>query len=269
MIENTKLYILLIIFYIISGLVGLLFFEINWYHVFVVWLFYAIGNGTIGHRYFAHKSFKVSLTMHWLMGLWCTLCAYSPLHYWQVQHLHHHRNADNKRDLHSPKNGLLRAFIFWPLNSKRIEEVFRERNSLVILARAFQDETVKFFSKYFFLVNVLALLILAIIDYHLIFTVFGVAYIIEQIRLGLVNTVTHIPDLLGNYINHANVGSDLSQNNWILGLITLGFAWHNNHHANPKQLILTERWWEIDIEGYVGWLFSLTARDSKYNNVEI
>jgi len=116
---------------------------------------------------------------------------------------------------------------------------------------------------------VLALLILAIIDYHLIFTVFGVAYIIEQIRLGLVNTVTHIPDLLGNYINHANVGSDLSQNNWILGLITLGFAWHNNHHANPKQLILTERWWEIDIEGYVGWLFSLTARDSKYNNVEI
>jgi stearoyl-CoA desaturase (delta-9 desaturase) len=269
MIENTKLYILLIIFYIISGLVGLLFFEINWYHVFVVWLFYAIGNGTIGHRYFAHKSFKVSLTMHWLMGLWCTLCAYSPLHYWQVQHLHHHRNADNKRDLHSPKNGLLRAFIFWPLNSKRIEEVFRERNSLVILARAFQDETVKFFSKYFFLVNVLALLILAIIDYHLIFTVFGVAYIIEQIRLGLVNTVTHTPDLLGNYINHANVGSDLSQNNWILGLITLGFAWHNNHHANPKQLILTERWWEIDIEGYVGWLFSLTDRDSKYNNVEI
>lgn len=260
MIKNTRLYIVLILFYIFSGLAGLLFFDINWYFVFVAWLFYAIGNGTIGHRYFAHKSFEVSKPMHWLLGLWCTLCAYSPLHYWQVQHLHHHRNADNERDLHSPRNGLLKAFIFWPLSAKRIEDVFRERNSLVILARAFQDRSVKFFSEYFFIINVTALIIVATIDYHVIFSVLGIAYVIEQIRLGIVNTVTHIPSLFGNYINHDHVGTDRSQNNWILGFITLGFAWHNNHHADPKKLILTERWWEIDIEGCVGWVLSLSSK---------
>lgn len=260
MIKNTQLYIVLILFYILSGLAGLVFYDITWYHVAAAWVFYAIGNGTIGHRYFAHKSFEVSKPMHWLLGLWCTLCAYSPLHYWQVQHLHHHRNADNEKDLHSPKNGLLRAFVFWPLSSDRIEEVFKERNSLVILARAFQDQSVKFFSEYFFVINVLALIVVATIDYHVIFSVLGVAYIIEQIRIGLVNTVTHIPALPGNYINHVQSGTDLSQNNWILGLVTLGFAWHNNHHANPKKLILTERWWEIDIEGYVGWVLSQTKK---------
>lgn len=260
MIENTKLYIVLILFYIASGIVGLVAFDINWWYVFVAWLFYAIGNGTIGHRYFAHKSFEVAKPVHWLLGLWCTLCAYSPLHYWQVQHLHHHRNTDTEKDLHAPRNGLLRAFIFWPLSTKRIEDVFRERNSLVVLARAFKDPSVKFLSSYFFLINLVALLIVAYFDYSLIFSVLGIAYIIEQARLGIVNTITHIPHLPGNYINHNTVGEDCSQNNWLLGFITLGFAWHNNHHADPKKLILTERWWEIDIEGYVGWLLSLTKK---------
>jgi fatty-acid desaturase len=44
-----------------------------------------------------------------------------------------------------------------------------------------------------------------------------------------------------------------------LGWLGMGFGWHNNHHAHPGKLILTERWWEIDIEGYVGWVLSLTA----------
>jgi len=260
MIENTKLYIVLILFYIIAGVVGLTVFEINWVHVSFAWLFYAIGNGTIGHRYFAHKSFDVAAPVHWLLGVWCTLCAYSPLHYWQVQHLHHHRNTDTEKDLHSPRNGLLRAFIFWPLSTKRIEEVFRERNSLVVLARAFKDPSVKFLSSYFFIINVAALLIIAYFDYTVIFSVLGIAYIIEQARLGVVNTITHIPNLPANYSNHETAGEDRSQNNWLLGFITLGFAWHNNHHANPKKLILTEKWWEIDIEGYVGWLLSLTSK---------
>lgn len=260
MINNTKLYIVLIVFYSLAGLIGLAVFDINWQHVFAAWLFYAIGNGTIGHRYFAHKSFEVATPMHWLLGLWCTLCAYSPLHYWQVQHLHHHRNADNEKDLHSPRNGLLKAFIFWPLSSQRIEDVFRERSSLVILARSFKDPSVKFFSEYFFVVNLVALLAVASVDYTMIFSVLGIAYLLEQVRLGLVNTVTHIPGLPGNYINHEQAGTDQSQNNWLLGFVTLGFAWHNNHHANPKQLVLTEHWWEIDIEGYVGWLLSLTNK---------
>lgn len=260
MINNTKLYIVLIVFYSLAGLIGLAVFDINWQHVFAAWLFYAIGNGTIGHRYFAHKSFDVATPVHWLLGLWCTLCAYSPLHYWQVQHLHHHRNADNEKDLHSPKNGLLKAFIFWPLSSQRIEDVFRERSSLVILARSFKDPSVKFFSEYFFVVNLAAMLVVSSVDYTMIFSVLGIAYLIEQIRLGIVNTVTHIPGLPGNYVNHEQAGTDQSQNNWLLGLVTLGFAWHNNHHANPKQLVLTEHWWEIDIEGYVGWLLSLTNK---------
>lgn len=258
--QNTRLYIILILFWITAGIVGLIWFEPQWGWIAVAWIFYALGNGTVGHRYFAHGSFAVSQPVHWILAMWCTVCAYAPLHYWKVQHLHHHRNADNEQDLHAPRNGIWRAFLLWPFSINRLEAVFRERNSLVILARALRDPVVARFSSDFFLINLIFIIGLAIYDLSVIFEIFGVAYVIEQLRLGLINTVTHLSNMPGNYINHQHTGSDNSQNNWILGLITLGFAWHNNHHANPKQLILTERWWEIDIEGYVGWLLSLTSK---------
>jgi stearoyl-CoA desaturase (delta-9 desaturase) len=133
------------------------------------------------------------------------------------------------------------------------------------LAKALKDPVISFFSRRFFAINVIFLLVVMLLEPLWLLEILGVAYLIEQIRLGLINTVTHLPSWPGNYINHQHSGTDQSQNNWILGMITLGFAWHNNHHASPAKLILTERWWEIDIEGYVGWLFSLSAKQESKN----
>jgi fatty-acid desaturase len=42
-----------------------------------------------------------------------------------------------------------------------------------------------------------------------------------------------------------------SRNVWWLAPIALGDQWHNNHHANPRAAVLTERWWQIDPSGLV------------------
>lgn len=256
MMTQSRLYVVVIVVWIFAGLTGLIFAEPQWSMVIVAWLFYALGNGTVSHRYFAHGSFEVGRWMHWTLALWSTLCAYAPLHYWKVQHLHHHRNSDNEHDLHAPRNGFFRSFLLWPFSAQRLNTVFKERSSLVILARAMRDPAVSFFSRNFFTLNFTWIVVLMLIMPSLIFEVLGVAYLIEQVRLGLINTITHTPSIPGNYTNYPNVGSDKSQNNWLLGLISLGFAWHNNHHANPQRLILTQHWWEIDIEGYAGWAIS-------------
>jgi len=36
----------------------------------------------------------------------------------------------------------------------------------------------------------------------------------------------------------------------------LGFGWHNNHHHNPRELINSHRWWEVDVEGQIAKLIS-------------
>lgn len=76
------------------------------------------------------------------------------------------------------------------------------------------------------------------------------AYCIDFLRLGAVNYWCH----RSGYRNHET--EDATTNNLILGWLGMGFGWHNNHHAQPGKLILTERWWEIDIEGYIGWLLT-------------
>ena len=231
--------------YVALGVIGL-FYMSAW--TVPVWLFFAIGNGTVGHRYFAHSNFTVSRPMHWVLAAWATISAYSPVSYWQVQHRHHHRHTDSSEDIHSPNNGLLMALAGWPFSSSRIQSVFTDRASLVTHAKAMRDPAIKFFSQYMVPFNLCLLLIVAFLSTDVLFAM-GTAFLFEQARLGLVNTVCHIK-LPGNYRNHAT--DESSQNNLLIGILGLGFGWHNNHHADPSRLVLTERWWEIDIEGYVG-----------------
>ena len=48
-----------------------------------------------------------------------------------------------------------------------------------------------------------------------------------------------------------------SRNNVILGHLTFGLGWHNNHHANPRQLDNQIRWWEFDLEANIAKLLNL------------
>jgi fatty-acid desaturase len=95
--------------------------------------------------------------------------------------------------------------------------------------------------------------VLVLID-PVLLTMYAAAYAIDFARLGLVNWFCH----RGGYRNFDT--KDQSTNNLVLGWLGMGFGWHNNHHANPGKLILTEKWWELDVEGYIGWMLGKTAK---------
>jgi stearoyl-CoA desaturase (delta-9 desaturase) len=40
---------------------------------------------------------------------------------------------------------------------------------------------------------------------------------------------------------------DESRNNWLVGLLSNGEGWHNNHHAEPRCAAHGQRWWELDV----------------------
>jgi stearoyl-CoA desaturase (delta-9 desaturase) len=256
---NTRNLIFFNVFYSLLGLFGLVYYGLSW-EVFVVWLLFAFGNGTIGHRYFAHSQFSVGKIRHWLFAFWCTISAYSTISYWQVQHRHHHRHSDDEKDIHSPKNGLLMSLFGWPYSKKRIESVFHERASSVNYARSMKDPAIKFTSENFIPINILFLLTLYFVDVNLVLAA-GIAFVFEHLRLGAVNAMLHIDGIPGNYRNHET--KDRSQNNILLGLLSLGFGWHNNHHADASKLILTEKFWEIDLEGYLGKILSFSLKEEK------
>jgi stearoyl-CoA desaturase (delta-9 desaturase) len=59
-----------------------------------------------------------------------------------------------------------------------------------------------------------------------------------------------------NTINHKygyrNIKtSDNSVNNIILGYLSSGEGWHNNHHATPSNPKFGKKWWEFDLGYYI------------------
>ena len=107
-----------------------------------------------------------------------------------------------------------------------------------------RDTFYNFFHKYHYWIIYTFCIILAVID-PLLVCIYALAYCLDFLRLGTVNYFCH----RYGYRNHNT--DDQSTNNIVVGLLTLGFGWHNNHHASPGKLILTERWWEIDLISYV------------------
>ncbi len=55
-----------------------------------------------------------------------------------------------------------------------------------------------------------------------------------------INSVTHV----WGYRNYET--DEDSRNNLVVGLISNGEGWHNNHHADPRSARHGHRWWEID-----------------------
>lgn len=254
---RENLLVLFVCVYTCIGLYCLLFGNWNFTPLFLFFLFLALGNGTVAHRYFAHKSFKVSALFHSLLVIWATLTAYSPLAYWIVQHRHHHNYTDKPEDTHSPYNGFFHSFFLWTIDKKIIKSIFNIRANVLAYATIRKDPWIRFFDDHYLIVNILFVTCLYFVSSQLAVAYFA-AFSLEQIRLGILNTVHHMPRFPLNYQNH-NLDNDKSQNNYITGLLTLGFGWHNNHHNQPSKLILTEKWWELDIEGLVGWLLSLSS----------
>lgn len=236
--------------YVILGLFSL--YLVSWNYLLLGYVFVAVCNGVAAHRYFSHDQFEVNSFGRLILGLMATIGMYSPINYWIVQHKHHHRYSDKAEDLHSPVKGLLHASLLWPFKANVIQSAFSDKASGLLLARANRDKVIKFYSQYFVPINVLFLFLLFLIDNMIAFAYLG-GCILDYFRIGLINSICHL-DIPGNYKNHNT--NDSSRNSLILGLITLGFGWHNNHHNDGKKLILTERWWEVDIEGYIGYLFS-------------
>lgn len=65
-----------------------------------------------------------------------------------------------------------------------------------------------------------------------------------------VNSVTH----RWGYQNYKT--NENSRNNVLVGLLSNGEGWHNNHHAQPRAAAHGHKWWEFDVTYITIWLLA-------------
>jgi stearoyl-CoA desaturase (delta-9 desaturase) len=212
----------------------------QWYWLvigFVCFLWTGIvGVNVALHRYYSHQAFKTTPFREWILLLSSIPTSLGSPAMWCSVHRLHHTTSDTAKDPHNPKNGILKTwFVVWPRLAipKRFLEPFLTTPAL------------NFVHNNYFLINFAILILLSLIDIRLA----GFVYALPAIGcFHGASAIGVLPHLQGKWqLGYRRYDvKDLSHNNWLAAILSLGEGWHNNHHANPGRWWQGETWWEID-----------------------
>lgn len=215
------------------------------YWTLIGWLLVGpIGVGIGFHRLLAHRSFECrSWIRSSLIALGFLSGQGSPLA-WAALHRHHHENADQELDLHSPRKGWWTAYTEWQLFDQPIKQSVAIPRDLVsekwlcILHR----NSLKIFWLVFFAV--------ALLKWQAALFLIALPAVLYAHQVNCVDVICHMPRM--GYRNFDT--PDDSCNHLLLGYLTLGVGFHNNHHAEPSNWFFQKRWFEFDLGGYLTFL---------------
>jgi stearoyl-CoA desaturase (delta-9 desaturase) len=156
---------------------------------------------------------------------------------------YHHRYSDTDLDFHTPKKGLLYAFVGWTsqitenntnLNFKYAGSLLRKPNHI-------------WFHRHSLTILWSIPIGVSLIDWKLSLMMFCLPTALSLLQDNSVNILGHLKAGIGYRNFNTN---DNSQNNMILGYLGWGQGWHNNHHYRPDSFdfgrSISGHWWEWD-----------------------
>jgi stearoyl-CoA desaturase (Delta-9 desaturase) len=236
---------------------------LHWRDIAVFAILYLVtGLGvTVGfHRLFTHRSFA---TKPWMRGIFAAMGSMAiegPVISWVADHRKHHAFADQPGDPHSPHvdhgvgwrgalRGLLHAHMGWLFI--HTQRGARKRYAPDLVA----DPVVSWVDRTFVFWAVgglgaafgLGWLIGGTLTAALTGLLWGGA-----VRILVLHHVTYSINSLCHFFGRKRFDTgDESRNLAWLSFLSLGEAWHNNHHAFPTSAAHGMRWWELDLSSLV------------------
>jgi len=197
----------------------------------------SIGVSVVYHRYFAHRTYRTSRTVQFLMGLYGSLTVMGGPLWWAQTHREHHQRADTPDDLHSPRfHGFCYSHCGWFL-----DEAHRDVDLAKIpdLARFPELVVLQRWD------GVLKLIYIGCCYWWFgwVGVVWGF-FLPTVIVLHMIHWIQSVSHSIGGYRRYPT--ADNSRNHWLFGLVSLGEGFHHNHHCFPDSARLGMRWWEFD-----------------------
>jgi stearoyl-CoA desaturase (delta-9 desaturase) len=205
-------------------------------------LYVGIGISVTFHRHLCHRSYK---THPWIVKLGTLLGTFSNTGsslVWVAIHMNHHRFSDTDKDPHSPRHQGVKTFALeYDLDTSKVRWKMKH---------LIGDPFHMFLHKYYFgVIAAWSLFLYLVGGAYLMIFLHWFPMIISGVMSNIVNYVGHKKDWPGGYRRYDL--RDDSVNNVIMAIPSWGETLHNNHHKRPYSWTHSERWWEIDIGGYI------------------
>ncbi len=232
--------------------------------------------GTLGinigfHRLLTHRGFACPRWLERFLTLLGVCCWQGSPMNWVSVHRMHHQYSDEPEDPHSPKVSFFWSHMGWFMI---IDPTIWNMNTYDRYARdLLRDRFFKSFERtrrwrlvqfihwsIFFLGGLLTgglmtetwVGALQLGLSCLIWGVFVRTVLVWHITWSI-NSLTH----MWGYRNYDT--RDHSKNNFLIGIISNGEGWHNNHHAQPRSAAHGVRWFELDVSYLTIRLLSLVG----------
>jgi stearoyl-CoA desaturase (delta-9 desaturase) len=231
---------------------------LHWHDVLVLVVTYLLsGIGiTVGyHRLFTHRSFKTTRAVRAVLAVLGAMAIEGSVIEWVSTHRKHHAFSDRPGDPHSPHVdhapgwrgavlGLVHAHVGWMFRGKDMANPRRYAKDLLA------DRDLRFISATFPLWVVVGLAVPFALGVALTGSVIGGLTGLlwgGAVRVFLVHHMTFSINSLCHFFGRRTFPTgDESRNLAWLAPITLGEAWHNNHHAFPTSARHGLGRWQLD-----------------------
>ncbi len=224
-----------------------------------LYVFGTLGINLCYHRLLTHQGFSCPPWLERFLALLGVCCLQDSPARWVAIHRYHHQYSDEQEDPHSPLVSFFWAHFEWVITRNR------EFSAMGLYDRYARDLLRQRF--YFALERNLTWVWVYVLHTALFFlaglaagycwsadwgqaAVFGLSVLVWGVFVRTVlvwhitwsvNSLTHVWGYR-TYETHEN-----SRNNWLVGLVSNGEGWHNNHHAFPRSAAHGLRWWELDV----------------------
>ncbi len=224
-----------------------------------LYLFGTLGINIGYHRLLTHRGFTCPLWLEHALSVIGVCCWQGSPMNWVAVHRMHHQHSDVPGDPHTPKESFFRSHMGWFLlydpaiynletYDRYARDLFRDRfykwlERPRVWKNIHRAQWACFLLAGLLVGAVTSWSVLGSIQLGLSWLVWGVfvrTVAVWHITWS-VNSVTHV----WGYRNFET--ADNSRNNWLIGLVSNGEGWHNNHHAEPRSAAHGHRWWELDV----------------------
>jgi stearoyl-CoA desaturase (delta-9 desaturase) len=216
---------------------------------------------TVGaHRYFTHRSFTTKRPVAMTLAIFFSGVLQGPLSWWVGKHLQHHEYEDiSGRDPHTPLDGFFHSHMGWLMKPTGVS--IPERKHLSRFRKAGLDnEIIRWHQKYYVWLAPLMVVVLPTLLGWSLGDVWGGLLVIGFARLVVQYHTTWSVNSIGHTFGKR--GDNLATNFGDLfflplaAILTVGEAWHANHHRASSYWRLGWLWWQIDLGAYLIWTLS-------------
>jgi stearoyl-CoA desaturase (delta-9 desaturase) len=191
------------------------------------------------HRYFSHRSYRMSRAAQFLMAFGGTTALQKGPLWWASHHRLHHRYTDLDEDVHSPRDGFWWSHVGWILSTKYKDTDLSAIKDFAACPELRLVERTSWIGPW-----LLAIACFLVGGWGGLVIGFFLSTVLLWHGTFLVNSMAH---LMGR---RRFATPDTSRNSMIIAVITGGEGWHNNHHYLPASARQGFTWWEIDPTWY-------------------